>query len=44
MLEHVPPATFPAVVVVVLAIRIDFHDFFLPTAVHLKEPADVFRI
>jgi hypothetical protein len=54
MLEHVPPATFLAIVVVVvvvvlvvlvvLAIWIDLHDFRLPTAVHLKVPADVFRI
>jgi hypothetical protein len=48
MLEHVPPAPFLAIVVVVvvvaIAIWIDLHNFFLPTAVHLNEPADVFRI
>jgi hypothetical protein len=57
MLEHFPPATFLAIVVVVegdvvvvvvgdvvVAVWIDFHDFRFPTAVHLKEPADVFRI
>lgn len=32
------------VVDVVVANWIDFHDFCFPTAVHLKEPADVFRI
>jgi hypothetical protein len=49
MLEHFPPATVLAIVVVVVvdvvvAIWIDFHDFRFPTAVHLKEPVDVFRV
>jgi hypothetical protein len=55
MLEHFPPATVLAIVVVVVvvvvdvvdvvvAIGIDFHDFRFPTAVHLKEPVDVFRV
>jgi hypothetical protein len=29
---------------VVVAVRIDLHNFRFPTAVHLKEPAEVFRV